>query len=414
MRSPEFQHFVGIDIGTSTVRCVIGMFDSPEAQSPSVVGYGSARNSGMRKGVVAHIDDVAQAVAHAVTEAERLSGIKIQSATVNVSGAHVAGVNSRGVIAISSADREITNDDRLRVEEAATIIQLPPNRDIIQVFAKNYRLDGQDNIKDPVGMNGVRLEVDTHIVTAATPSLKSLTSALEKAGVHANHYTVGSLAAAEAVLTRQQKESGTAVIDIGAGTTGLTVFEDGEVQHVAVIPVGGIHLTNDLAIGLRTDLDVAEAAKLQFGSIKQSAKINRQVKVKHDGQEYLFNQADIHMILEARIEELLEFVDKELKKIQKSRKLPGGIVIVGGSSQLPGLAEFSREAMQLPARIGQLLPLGGLVDAIQDEPYITAIGLMWLDMLLGQSSDSHATGVDVAGSLSAAATNVFKRLRKKR
>jgi len=414
MRSQEFPHFVGIDIGTSTVRCVIGMFDSPEASSPSVIGYGSAPNVGMRKGVVSHIDDVAGAIAQAVTEAERLSGTRIQSATVNIGGAHVAGVNSRGVIAISAVDREISNDDRLRVEEAATIIQLPPNRDIIQVFAKNYRLDGQDNIKDPVGMNGVRLEVDTHIVTASTPSLKSLTSALQKAGIHVNHYTVSSLAAAEAVLTRQQKESGTALIDIGAGTTSLVVFEDGEVQHVAVIPVGGIHFTNDLAIGLRTDLDVAEAAKLQFGSVKQSAKVNRQVKVKHDGQEHLFNQGDIHMILEARIEELLEFVDKELKKIQKSRKLPGGVVITGGSSKLPGLAEFTRDTLQLPARIGQLLQLGGLADAIEDEPYITAIGLMWLDMLLGQSSGSHVTGVDMAGSFGTAATNVFKRFRKKR
>lgn len=409
----DFPHYVGIDIGTSTVRCVIGMFDSPEAKEPSLIGYGSALNRGMRKGVVSHIEDVAQAVAQAITEAERLSGVRINSATVNVGGAHVAGVNSRGVIAISAADREITNDDRLRVEEAATIIQLPPNRDIIQVFAKNYRLDGQDNIKDPVGMNGVRLEVDTHIVTAATPSLKSLTSALDKAGVQANHYTVSSLAAAEAVMTRQQKESGTVLLDIGAGTTSIVVFEDGEVQHVAVIPVGGVNLTNDLAIGLRTDLDVADAAKLQFGSVKASAKINRQVKVKHDGREYLFNQGDIHMVIEARIEELLEFVDKELKKIQKSRKLPGGVIIVGGSSKLPGLAEFTSEALQLPARLGTLLPLGGLVDAIEDEPFTTAIGLMWLDMLLGQSSDSNASGVDGIAGISAAATNVFKRFRKK-
>ena len=414
MRDTGFPHFVGIDIGTSTVRCVIGMYDSPEAQAPSVVGYGSAHNSGMRKGVVSHIDDVAQAIAQAVTEAERLSGMRITSATVNIGGAHVAGVNSRGVIAIPAANREITIEDRMRVEEAATIIQLPANRDIIQVFAKNYRLDGQDNIKDPVGMNGVRLEVDTHIVTAATPSLKSLTAALDKAGIHASHYTVSSLAAAEAVMSRQQKESGTVLLDIGAGTTSIVVFEDGEVQHVAVLPIGGVHLTNDLAIGLRTDLDVAEAAKLQYGSVKASAKINRQVKVKHDGREYVFNQGDIHMILEARIEELLEFVDKELKKIQKSRKLPGGVVIVGGSSKLPGLADFTRETLQLPARLGNLLPLGGLVDAIEDEPYVTAIGLMWLDMLLGHSSSSVSTGADMAGSLTAAATNVFKRLRKKR
>jgi cell division protein FtsA len=414
MRDNLPPHFVGIDIGTTTVRCVVGMFDSPEATAPSIIGYGSAVNSGMRKGAVAHIDDVAQAIAHAVTETERLSGIHIQSATVNINGSHVSGVNSRGVIAISAANREITVEDRMRVEEAATIIQLPPNRDIIQVFAKNYRLDGQENIKDPVGMHGVRLEVDTHIVTAATPSLKSLTSALDKAGIAASHFTVSSLAAAEAVLNRQQKESGTVLLDIGAGTTNLAVFEDGEVQHVAVLPIGGIHLTNDLAIGLRTDLDIAEAAKLQHGNVKPTAKANRQVYVKHDGREYPFNQGDIHMILEARIEELLEYVDKELKKIQKSRKLPGGVVLVGGTSRLPGIDEFTREVLQLPARIGHLQPLGGLVDAIQEEPYTTAIGLMWLDMLLGQSSDSSLTGVESTRKMANVATKLFKRFKPKR
>lgn len=414
MRDNVFPHFVGIDIGTSTVRCVVGMFDSPEATAPSLIGYGSAVNSGMRKGLVSHIDEVAQAISHAVGEAERLSGIRIQNATVNVGGSHVAGVNSRGVIAISAANREITIEDRMRVEEAATIIQLPPNRDIIQVFAKNYRLDGQDNIKDPVGMHGVRLEVDTHIVTAATPSLKSLSSALEKANITPSHYTVSSLAAAETVMTRQQKESGTVLLDIGAGTTSLVVFEDGEVQHVAVLPIGGINLTNDLAIGLRTDLDIAEAAKLQHGTVKPDAKINRSVRVKHDGHDYVFNQGDIHMILEARVEELMEYVDKELKKIQKSRKLPGGVVIVGGTSGLPGIAEFTRDVLQLPARIGQMQPLGGLVDAIKDEPYITAIGLMWLDMLLGQTSGSDLTGAGAGKGLGRGVTNVFKRLKNKR
>ena len=234
MREQIPPHFVGLDVGTSTVRCVVGMLDNSDSVAPSIIGYGTAVNNGMRKGVVVHIEDVAQAVVQAITEAERISGIRLNDATVSVNGSHIVGMNSRGVIAISGANREISLDDRLRVEEAATIVQLPPNRDIIQVFAKNYRLDGQDNIKDPVGMHGVRLEVDTHIVTASTPSLKTLDSALEKAGIRPTHHTVSSLAAAEAVLNRQQKESGTVLLDIGAGTTNLVVVEDGEVQHVAV------------------------------------------------------------------------------------------------------------------------------------------------------------------------------------
>lgn len=413
MANPALPHFVGIDIGTQTVRCVVGIFDDDEAHTPSIIGYGSALNAGMRKGQVSHIEDVADAISQAVAEAERISGIRITDATVNVNGSHVAGVNSRGVIAISTANREITVEDRERVEEAATIIQLPPNRDIIQVFAKNYRLDGHESIKDPVGMHGVRLEVDTHIVTVSTPAIKSLDAALERAGIRPMHHTVSSLAAAESVMTRQQKESGTAMLDIGAGTTNMVVFEDGEVQHVAVIPIGGIHMTNDLAIGLRTDLDIAEAAKLQFGSLKAGADTHKMVRVRHDGREYEFDQSDIHMVLEARVAELLEYVDKELKKIQKSRKLPGGVVLVGGSSRLPGLAEFARDELELPARVGHLLPVTGIVDAIADQPFDTAIGLMWLNMLLGQHSGSDQTGVGSFGNVGSAAKSLFKRFGRK-
>lgn len=414
MANPAFPHFVGIDVGTHTVRCVVGMFDEDDANVPSIIGYGSAPNAGMRKGVVSHIDDVAQAIAQAVSEAERLSGIRINTATVNINGAHVTGVNSRGVVAISTANREISLEDKERVEEAATIIQMPPNRVIIQVFAKNYRLDGQESIKDPVGMHGVRLEVDTHIVTVSTPAIKSLDAALEKAGIIASHHTVSSLAAAEAVLTRQQKESGTVLLDIGSGTTNLVVFEDGEVQHVAVIPIGGTHLTNDLAIGLKTDLDIAEATKLQFGSLKDDNRRLLNAKVHFGNKDHFFSNADIHMVLEARIDELFELVDKELKKIHKSGKLPGGVVIVGGTAKLPGLADFAREALQLPARVGHLLPVGGLADKIADEPYTTAIGLMWLDMLLGQTSDSGQTGADVFGGLKAGALGILGRFGKNR
>jgi cell division protein FtsA len=381
MREQSPLHFFGLDIGTSTVRCVVGMSDASDSTRIAVIGHGSAPNLGMRKGVVVHIDDVVEAVTHAVTEAERVSGIQIQSATVNINGSHVTGMNSRGVIAISTANREITYDDRMRVEEAATIVKIPPNREIIQVFAKNYRLDGQDNIKDPIGMHGVRLEVDTHIVTAATPNLRSLGIVLEKAGIFPSHYTVASLAAAEAVLSRQQKESGTLLLDIGAGTTNLVVVEDGEVQHVAVLPVGGIHITNDLAIGLKTDLDIAEQVKISQASLEQKTRIGR-AKVDFEGHTYLFDPDGIRMITEARVEELLELVDKELKKIHRSQKLPGGVVLVGGTAKLPGIAEFTRDKLQLASRVGKLQQLNGLIDTVNDLSYATTVGLMMLDMLL--------------------------------
>ncbi|MFI5275360.1 MAG: cell division protein FtsA [Candidatus Saccharimonadales bacterium] len=382
MRESAAPHFVGLDIGTSMVRCVVGMLGSDADAKPSIIGHGSSHNLGMRKGVVVHVEDVTEAVVQAITEAERLSGVRIEKATVNINGAHVAGINSKGVIAISAANREITVEDRFRVEEAATVVKLPPNREIVQLFAKNYSLDGQPNIKDPVGMHGVRLEVDTHIVTASTPNLRNLDTALERAQVAPTRHTVSSLAAAEAVLTRQQKEAGTVLIDIGAGTTNLVVIEDGEVQHVAVLPIGGQHITNDLAIGLKTDLDIAEQVKVSHAGLASGAPKRSIVTVKRAEEEHTFKADEILMITEARVDELFEYVDKELRKIQRSRKLPGGAVLVGGTAKLPGLAEFVKEQLQLPARVGKLQMLAGLVDTVEDTAYYTAVGLMLLDMLL--------------------------------
>lgn len=408
MNGPNQEHFIGLDIGTSAVRCVVGMFDPNGSNAPSIIGHGQATNQGMRRGAVVHVDDVADAILKAVTEAERISGTPIKHATVNVNGSHVSGMDSEGVIAISTANREITTEDRLRVEEAATIVSLPPNREIVQFFAKNYSLDGQRNIKEPVGMHGVRLEVDAHIVTASSPNLRNLDTALEKAEIAVTNHTVSGLAAAEAVLTRQQREAGTALVDIGAGTTNLIVFEDGEVQHVAVIPMGGQHITNDLAIGLKTDLDVAEQVKIQHGTLRDMGKkVTANVKVAD--KTHNFPSEIIAMIVEARVEELLEYVDKELQKIKRSRKLPGGIVLTGGSSKLPGLDEYAREKLQLPARIGKLHNVGGLVDTVEDSAFTTVVGLMLLDMLLLPSLPP-VTGR--TGQAKGLLDNLFSRFRQ--
>lgn len=390
------------------VRCVVGMFDQGSGGKPSLIGHGSAKNTGMRKGAVVHVDDVAEAVVKAINEAERMSGQRVSSATVNINGSHVTGFNSKGVIAISGANREITAEDRFRVEDAATVVSMPPNREIVQFFAKNYSLDGQHNIKDPVGMQGIRLEVDAHIVTAATPNLRNLDGALEKAQVHANHHTVSSLAAAEAVLSRQQKEAGVVVLDIGAGTTNIIVVEDGEVQHAAVLPIGGTNITNDLAIGLKTDLDIAEAVKLQHGSLQDVKKTTATVKI--GDTTHAFDFAEIQMIIEARVEELLEYVEKELHKIRRSGKLPGGVVIVGGTARLPGLAEFAKHKLQLPARIGKISNVGGLVDTVEDSSYCTVVGLMLLDMLLLPGTPAASSGM--AAQTMGLVDYLFKRLRR--
>lgn len=404
------EQFVGLDIGTSTVRCVVGSFDPNGSNMPSIIGHGQSQNQGMRRGAVVHVDEVTNAIVQAVTEAERISGMSIKHATVNVNGSHVSGLNSEGVIAISAANREITTEDRLRVEEAATIVSLPPNREIVQFFAKNYSLDGQRNIKDPVGMHGVRLEVDAHIVTAASPNLRNLDMALEKADIHPTHHTVSGLAAAEAVLTRQQKEAGTALIDIGAGTTNLIVFEDGEVQYVAVLPLGGQHITNDLAIGLKTDLDIAEAVKLQHANLRTEVNKNNAI-VRINNKSYDFDFEEISVIVEARVDELLEYVDKELHKIKRSRKLPGGVVITGGTAKLPGIDEFAKQKLQLPARIGKLQNIGGLADTVGDPSFVTVVGLMLLDMLLLPALPPN-TGSRASQNTRALIGNILSRFRR--
>lgn len=390
--------FVGLDIGTSMVRCVVGTVDPAAPGKLSIVGHGSAHNLGMRRGNVVHVEDTAEAIIQALTEAERVSGLRIQGVTVNVNGSHINGMNSKGVIAISAANREISPEDRMRAEEAATIMQLPSNREIIQVFAKNYRLDGQENIKDPVGMHGVRLEVDTHIVTASTPSLRNLDMTLEKAQVAIHNHTLSGLAAAEAVMGRQQKEAGTLLLDIGAGTTNLVVLEDGEVQHVAVIPIGSMHITNDLAIGLKTDLDVAEAVKITHAKVGGDAP-RRDIRIKVQGKEHIFKAEEVAMITESRVEELFEFVQKELIRIHRAHKLPGGVVIVGGTAKLPGIAEFAKEKLQLAARIGNLQAVSGLIDTVADPSYAAAVGLMMLDMLLAPETPQSGMGQTSARAL---------------
>jgi cell division protein FtsA len=410
MAEDKLQYYVGLDIGTSAVRCAVGEL-SADSPLPQIIALSKAENTGMRKGNVAHIEEVAQAVINAVSEAERTSGREIKLATVNVNGSHVEGINSKGVVAISSADRIIGHEDRLRVEEAATVVQLPANKEIIQVFAKNYRLDGQENIKDPVGMHGVRLEVDTHIVVASTPALKSLEHALERAELHSSHRTVTSLAAAEAILDRKLKESGVAGLESGAATTNMVVIEDGEVEHIAVIPMGGTHITNDLAIGLKTELDIAEMIKLKHASLAKASTGETSFVVK--GQEFRFDRDMMRIIVEARVEEILEFADKELKRIHRSRKLPGGIVLTGGSSQLPGLVEFAKETLELPARVGNYKHIKRVVDNVSEPEFAPAVGLMLLDMYLGPAADvSYAeAGVGMMANFGDK-LNVLKRFKR--
>ncbi len=388
------EYFVGLDIGTSKVRCVVGTIDhDADSTQISVVGAGTAPNHGMRKGTVVHADEVANAIGAALEEAERVSGIHIKDATVLVNGAHVSSQSSRGVVAISGAGRQISDEDRLRVEEAATVIQLPANREIIQVFAKNYRIDGQDNIKDPVGMQGVRLEVDALIIGASTPILRNLDYALERSGINPKNRVAAGLAAAESVLDRTQKETGTAVVDIGAGTTNIAILEEGEIEHVAVLPVGSQHITNDLAIGLKIDLEVAEKIKCKF------ARLDSEDSGPIEVSGVSYDKELVRLIVESRVDEMLELVEKEFARVKKAKKLPGGVVFVGGGANLPGLAEFAKDKLELPAKIGSVKGVSGLQDIVSSPEHATAVGLMMLDALLSGSGNSHRSDTTSSGGV---------------
>lgn len=277
---------VGIDIGTTTVRCAIGVLKQ-DKDIIDLVGIGESPNKGFRKGSVINISETAQALDQAVAFAERMSGLQVSSATVNINGEHIKGIDSTGTVAISN--QEVTEEDLLRVEDAATLLQLPQHYEILSVFPRSYTVDGNAGIKDPIGMSGTRLEVDAHVVTISAPVLKNLEKVLETVNIHANRLSVGSLGSAQSTLTREQRENGVASVDIGAFTTNVIVIEEGDVLHVAVVPIGSNHVTNDLAIGLRTDIKVAEAVKRNYKYLAKGAKDRpKHIKVVVGGQEYIF------------------------------------------------------------------------------------------------------------------------------
>ena len=412
------RYAVGIDIGTTTVRCVVAHIDGITG-SPTIVGVGSAPNSGMRKGTVVNLSGPAQAIDDALGEAERMSGYQIHAATISVNGSHVVGMSSRGVIAVGTGGHEINDDDLARVEEAATVVQLPANREILEVTPRSYQLDGQDNIKDPIGMTGVRLEVDAYVITALGPHLKNLLKACEMTQTVPHRTILTGLASARAVVSERQMENGVVLIDIGGTTTNIAVFDEGDLQHVAVLPVGSVNITNDLAIGLKTDLDVAEQVKIQHAIAVAKLRNNeKSVSVKIDKQTHEFDTSDIDMIVDARLEEIFELINKELKSIGRAAKLPGGAVITGGGAKLRGIEEYAKEALQISARLGIPSGYGGVAEKVGNSAYSSAVGLMLFDLEGGVGTvDQHkgkAAGIDVGNIISNIVnkvTGIFNKFR---
>lgn len=383
------RYAVGIDIGTTTVRCVVGHIDASTG-APTIVGVGSAPNSGMRKGNVVNLAGPAQAIDDALGEAERMSGFQVDVATISINGAHILSTHADGMIAVGAADHEINQDDLMRIEEVATLGKVPANREILDVVPHAYKLDGQDNIKDPIGMTGTRLEVDAHVVSALSPHLVNLQKATETAKVEPKSIIVASVAAARAVLNESQIENGVALIDIGGATTGVAIYEEGDLQYAAVIPVGGVNITNDLAIGLKTDPEIAEKLKIEHANAIARSDASG-VSLKHDGDILTFQTDEIDEIVEARLEEMFESINKELKKAGRASKLPSGVVLTGGTANLKGIAEYAKQSLGLAARVGKSSGYGGVADDIEKPQFATVIGLMLMDSDSVSMSDKRSS-----------------------
>ncbi len=372
-------YVTGIDVGSSAVRVAVAQTAGhDETKVPTILGTAEMPMEGMQKGVINDVEAAAQSISKALDIAERVAGVPIEHAYVSINGSHIMSQNSRGVIAVSRADGEITPDDVTRVINAAQAISLPSNREILHVLPQNFIVDGQEHIQDPVGMTGVRLEVETHIIEGSAPFIKNITKAVNQAGVHVEDFVFAPLASAASALDKRQRELGVVLVDLGAGTTSMVVYEDNVLLHTAVLPLGSSHITNDLAIGLRTSIEVAEAVKREHGTaLVDEVLENEEIIVEGEGEEEqeIVSRQDVAGIIRARLDEIFAFVDRELKSINRSGLLPAGVIFTGGGAKLPGVTDVAKKKLRLPARLGRTKNVEGFSEQIDDPSFGVVLGL---------------------------------------
>lgn len=390
---PKEQYIVGLDIGTQTIRVVQGKLE--ETGRINIIGAASVPANGLRKGVIVDIDEAVSSISAVLEKVERMTGVPVTHANVSVGGNHISCMDSKGVIAVSRADGEISENDVIRVIDASQAVSIPPNREVIHVIPKTFTLDGQAGIKDPIGMSGIRLEVETIIIHGAVPFLKNLNKAISQAGLEIDQMVLSPLAASQAVLNKRQKELGVALIDLGAGTTSLAVYEENNLLHTAIVPVGSMHITNDIAIGLRCTIDTAEKVKLMYGQASPAlmdklAEVDMS-KIDPEEQERI-PQIVVGEIIEARLEEIFDLVTRELKLIDRDGKLPAGIVLTGGGASLPGVVEFAKHRLRLPVSIGNASDTDTIIDQVIEPAFATVVGLaLWGGSFSGGFSDFSLT-----------------------
>lgn len=377
----------GVDIGSSKIATIVGVTsdDSPEIR---VIGFNICPSRGVKKGLITDIEQVTAAVEESVEKAERMAGHKINEAFVSVGGPHITSLNSHGIVAVSTQNHEITHEDVDRVIDAARAISLSTTRQIIEVAPREYSVDGQSGINNPVGMSGVRLEVDTHIITAATTNLKNIDRCLGDLGIANAGYIFSGVASSEAVLTDTEKDLGVVVVDIGGGKMDMCIYVEGALSYSASIPMGAKNITNDIAIGLRVSTESAEKIKLYLS--KNARSIQESLKKRNPEQRWTLDELNLPEqvsdftpktvldgIIAPRLEEIFQYIGEEIDKSKLGKQVPSGLVITGGGAQTIGMLEMGKKILGLPIRIGVTNKLTGLTDEVVDPQFATTGGLIY-------------------------------------
>lgn len=367
-----------LDIGTTKVSVIVAEL-RPDG-STDIIGVGTSPSTGLRKGVVVDIDRTSKSIGDAVTLASRMAGVDVKSVFVGVAGGHIACLNNRGVVAVSREDREITPADVDRVMDAARVINLAADREIIHVLPRQFIVDGYDGIRDPAGMVGIRLEVEAHIVTGATTALQNTLRSVHRAGLEAEEVVLAPLAAGDAVLLPDERDLGVVLVDIGGGTTDIAIYDQGSLWHTTVIPAGGDYVTNDIAVGLRTPIPQAEAIKCRHGlALAELASDDVLIDIPSVGgskESRQVSQRVLASIIEARLEEIALLVGRQMKAVAANRSLPGGVVLTGGASQMEGFDRLMARLLDMPVRVGIPDGMGGLQDIVRTPPHAVGVGLI--------------------------------------
>lgn len=367
---------VGLDIGTTKI-CAVVSEAGEGTGTADIIGIGTSPSRGLKKGIVINIESTVESIKRAVEEAELMAGVEINSVYTGIAGSHIRGFNSRGVIAVK--DHEVRKTDIRRVIEAAKAVAIPMDREVLHILPQAFVVDDQEGIKDPLGMSGVRLEAEVHIITGAVTSAQNIVKCVNRAGLEVLDIILQPLASGEAVLTAEEKELGVAVVDIGGGTTDLAIFGEGSIWHTAVLAIGGNHLTNDIAIGLRTPAQEAERIKIRYGCAKASmVRDDETIEVPSVGGRppRKLSRTLLAEITEPRAEEIFNLVSREIRRAGYEEKIAAGVVLTGGTAMLEGLVDLAEQVLELPVRRGIPMNVGGLVDVVSSPMYATGVGLI--------------------------------------